>query len=101
MAAITGFRTGHGYFKSYLHEFVPAKYLDNKCRCRLRPPQTVQHLILRCSLLTKKRNIMRRKVNTELKALRLQTLLFTSSSSCLLLIPWHSSPNHSTWPPLY
>ena len=55
VAAITGFRTGHGYFKSYLHKFVPAKYLDNKCRCRLRPPQTVQHLILRCPLLTEER----------------------------------------------
>ena len=50
----------------------------------LRSPQTVQHLILRCPLLTEERNIMRRKVNTELMALRLQTLLFTKAGAIAL-----------------
>lgn len=78
VSAVTQLRTGHGYFRSYLHRIPNNQINTPTCFCNTNQHQTPKHLILKCPKFRKARSEMQ-SIATQIPKLRLHTLLYTNS----------------------
>ena len=67
-------RTGHGYFRTYLHRIRPERFASPLCHCG-QDRQSPAHLLIHCSAFQRQRQALRKEMGTT--PVTSQTLLYT------------------------